>query len=49
MLFFNLIHICSAKNIIKPIPPGISGYNLIALIGVNLAVALILAKKKLKK
>ncbi len=32
-----------------PIPPGIPGYNLIALIGVTLGVTLILAKRKLKK
>ncbi len=31
------------------IPPGIPGYNTIALIGVTLAVTLILAKRKLKK
>lgn len=33
----------------EPIPPGIPGYNLIALIGVTLAITLILAKRKLKK
>ena len=32
-----------------PIPPGIPGYNLIALIGVTLAVTLLLAKRKRKK
>ncbi|MBA7626574.1 hypothetical protein ES703_34028 [subsurface metagenome] len=32
-----------------PIPPRIPGYNLIALIGVTLAVTLILVKRKLKK
>ena len=32
-----------------PNPPGIPGYNIIALIGVTLAVTLILAKRKLKK
>lgn len=30
-------------------PPGIPGYNLIALFGISLAVTLILAKKRLKK
>ena len=32
-----------------PAPPGIPGYNLLALIGVTLAVTVILAKRKLKK
>ncbi|GAI81933.1 unnamed protein product, partial [marine sediment metagenome] len=32
-----------------PSPPGIPGYNLIALIGVTFAITLILAKRKLKK
>jgi len=32
----------------QPSPPGIPGYNLIALFGITLAVTLILAKKRLK-
>ena len=36
------------KHVTEGIPPGIPGYNLIALIGVTLAVTLLLAKRKLK-
>lgn len=46
--FEEIIVVKVASEVPTP-PPGIPGYNIIALIGVTIIVSLILAKKKLKK
>jgi len=46
---FNEVVVVKVAGEEPPIPPGIPGYNLIALLGLTLTVNLILAKRKLKK
>lgn len=47
--FENFTEVIVIKDVVKQPPPGIPGYNLIALIGVTLTITTILSRRRIKK